>query len=78
MRKRFNVLAVAVVLAIASFAYARYRYSNSHTIDLGEAKITITTNNLFGDWVRDELVFAVIIPVALLAAGATFALTRKT
>ena len=77
MRKRFNVMAVAIVLAIGSFAYARYRYTDRHTVDVANAKITFTSNDLFGDWVKDELVFAIIVPVALIAAGVGLAAKMK-
>ena len=76
MRKRFNVIAIAVVLAIGSFAFARYRYSNRHSVEIADTKITFTSHDLFGDWMKDEVVLAIIIPVALIAAGVVLAVKR--
>jgi len=84
MRKRFNFLAVAIVLAILSFAYARYDYANKHSATLtnpfnkSESK-TITDpfmdKSFFGDWMKDEVPFAIVVPVVVLAVG--FALAVK-
>ena len=78
MRKRVNVIAVAIVLAIASFAFARYRYVDRNTATVGGEKITnpLADKSLFGDWVKDELVFAVIVPAALVAGGVALALKK--
>jgi hypothetical protein len=87
MRKRFNILAVAVVLAIISFAYARYDYSNKNSATLtnpfnsGEkAKLTnpFMNQDLFGDWMthKDAVVFAIIVPVALIAGGVALAVRK--
>jgi hypothetical protein len=77
MRKRFNVIAVAIVLAIGSFAYARYRYIDRHSVDVANTKITFAGQDLFGDWMKDELIFAIVVPVAVIAAGCGLALKRK-
>jgi hypothetical protein len=77
MRKRFNVIAIAVVLAICSFAFARYRYTDRHSVDVANTKITFASHDLFGDWMKDELVFAIIVPVALIAASVVLAVKRK-
>ncbi len=75
MRKRFNVLAVAIVLAIISFAYARYDYSNKHSVTIGNTTLSATRHDLFGNWVKDEVPFAIVVPVVVLAVG--FALAVK-
>jgi hypothetical protein len=85
MRKRFNILAVAVVLAILSFAYARYEYANKNSTTLtnpfGKHESTTVSNpfmdkSFFGDWMKDEKVFAIIVPVALIAAGVVLAVRK--
>ena len=38
MRSRINIIAVAIVLAIISFAYARYDYSNRHSVAIGNTR----------------------------------------
>jgi hypothetical protein len=75
MRKRFNFLAVGIALAILSFAYARYDYANKHSVTIGNTTLSVTGHDLFGDWVKDEVVFAIVVPVGLLAIG--FALAVK-
>jgi hypothetical protein len=85
MRKRFNVLAVAIVLAILSFAYARYDYSNKNSATLsnpfGKHESTTVSNPfmdkaLFGDWMKDEMLFAIIAPVGLIAIGLVLAVKK--
>jgi hypothetical protein len=84
MRKRFNIVTVAIVLAIGSFAFARYRYvdKNSATVSSPFNGDSITLKNplrdksLFGDWMKDELVFAIIVPIALIAAGVVLAVRK--
>lgn len=85
MRKRFNILAVAVVLAILSFAYARYDYSNKHSATLTNpfnksesTTLTLMDKSLFGDWMthKDAVVFAIIVPVALIAGGVVLAVRK--
>jgi hypothetical protein len=87
MRKRFNVIAVAVVLAIGSFAFARYRYADRNTATLTnpfnksestQVSNPLMTHDLFGDWMKDEVVFAIIVPVALIAAGVVLAAKRRS
>ena len=79
MRKRINILAVAIVLAIGSFAFARYRYADRNTATIGNERITnpFRDKSLFGDWMKDEMVFAIIVPVALIAAGVGLAAKMK-
>jgi len=76
MRKRFNILAVAIVLAILSFAYARYDYSNKHSVTIAHTTLSATGHDLFGDWVKDEPAFAIAIPVALIAVGVVLAVKK--
>jgi len=85
MRKRFNFLAVGIVLAILSFAYARYDYANKNSTTLtnpfGKHESTTVTNpfmdkSLFGDWMKDEMVFAIILPVAFIAGGVVLAIRK--
>lgn len=85
MRGRFNRLAIAVVLAILSFALARYRYVSRHSATLTNpfnasesARVSnpFMDKDLFGDWMKDELVFAVILPAGLLAAGVVWAVRK--
>jgi hypothetical protein len=87
MRKRFNVISIAVVLAIGSFAFARYRYSSRNTATLTnpfnksestEVSNPLMNRDLFGDWMKDEVVFAIIVPVALIAAGVVLAVRRRS
>ena len=78
MRSRINIIAVAFVLAILSFAYARYDYTDKHSVKLGGTTIQ-ATGDLFGDWMKekDSVVFAIVIPAALIVAGLGFALGKK-
>jgi len=84
MRKRINVLAVAIVLAIISFAYARYDYANKNSATVsnpfGKHESATVSNpfmdkSFFGDWMKDEAMFAIVVPVGVLAIG--FALAVK-
>ncbi len=84
MRKRINVLAVAIVLAIISFAYARYDYANKNSATVsnpfGKHESATVSNpfmdkSFFGDWMKDEVMFAIVVPVGVLAIG--FALAVK-
>ena len=78
MRSRINIIAVAIVLAILSFAYARYDYTDKHSVKLGSTTIGVT-GDLFGDWMKekDSVVFAIVIPCALIVAALGFALGKK-
>ncbi|HUK82091.1 MAG TPA: hypothetical protein VLZ12_05600 [Verrucomicrobiae bacterium] len=76
--KKPGVIVVAVLLAVGSFAFARYRYMDRNTAHVGSQAVTnpLADKSLFGDWVKDEWPFAIAIPVAVLAAGFVLA-TRK-
>jgi hypothetical protein len=78
MRGRFNILAIVVALAIGSFAFARYRYVNRNTATVAGQSFTnpLAGNSLFGDWMKDEVVFAIIVPVALIAGGVVLAVRK--
>jgi len=76
MRNRANVLVVAVALAILSFAYARYDYTSKRSVTIGSTTLTATGHDLFGNWVKDEMAFAVIVPVALIAIGVGVAMRK--
>ena len=76
MRKRFNIIAVAIVLAILSFAYARYDYSNKHSVTIVDTKFGVTSHELFGNWMKDEMLCAIILPVALIAGGVVLAVRK--
>jgi len=76
MRKRFNVLSVAIVLAILSFAYARYDYTNKRSVTVANTTFSAAGHDLFGNWVKDEPVFAIAIPVGLLAVGLVLAIKK--
>jgi hypothetical protein len=85
MRKRINIIAVAIVLAIFSFAYARYDYSTKNSTTLsnpfGNHESTTVSNpfmdkSLFGDWMKDEVVFAIVVPVGVLAIGFVLAIKK--
>ncbi len=81
MKKRFPLFVVFLVLAAASFGYARYHYLQRNTVAIGiGSKTTRLTNpladdKLFGNWVKQEWPFAIAIPSALLAVG--FVLAAK-
>ena len=86
MRSRINIIAVAIILAIVSFVYARYDYVNKNSATLtnpfGSHESTtiaspIMDKSLFGDWMKKEMTFAIIVPIALIAVGCGIALGKK-
>ena len=86
MRSRINIIAVAIVLAILSFCYARYDYSNKNSATLsnpfGNHESTVVSNpfmdkSFFGDWVKHEMAFAIIVPIAFIAVGLGVAIGKK-
>ena len=85
MRSRMNIIAVAIVLAILSFAYGRYHYTtrNSTTLSnpFGNHESTTVSNpfmdkSLFGNWMKDEWVFTIALPVGLLVGGFVLAVRK--
>ena len=86
MRSRINIILTAVVLAILSFCYARYDYTNNHSATLtnpfGSHESTTVTDpfmdkSLFGDWMKKEVLFSMVVPGALIAVGLGIAIGRK-
>jgi len=85
MRKRFNFLAVGIALAIISFAYARYDYANKNRATVsnpfGKHESATISNpfmdkSFFGDWMKDEVLFAIVLPVAFIAGGVVLAVRK--
>lgn len=83
--KRIIPVAFNLVLAMTSFAYARHRYVQRNSalltnpFNAGEsARVSnpFMERELIGDWVKDEWLFAIALPAALLAAGAALALKK--
>lgn len=68
------ILVVAVVLAIGSFLFARHRYVQRNTTSLGGVvTIHAADQDLFGDWVKKEPVFGIVVPIGLIVAGVVLA-----
>ena len=82
MIRMMGALGVAVLLAVGSFAYARHQYMSkqSATFKVGGDATTITNpfadKKLFGDWMKDEWVFAIAVPSALVAGGLVLAFKK--
>jgi hypothetical protein len=82
---KLAVLVVAIVLAAGSFLYGRHRYMQKNSVVLTNPfnasetqRITNPTAdpNLFGDWIKSEMAFAVVIPLVLLGFGVAFAVKK--
>ena len=85
MMKRFLPFLVCLLVAAGSFAYGRHHYVQNHSVTLmnpfnhrERANVTspLADTKLFGDWVQEEWLFALVLPAALLAVGATLALKQ--
>ena len=85
MRKRINIMIIALVLATGSFGFAHHRYASRNSATLTNpfnasehTRVTnpLMSNNLFGDWIKEEVVFAIIVPVALIAGGVALAVKK--
>ena len=78
MRKRIVIIGIAVALAIGSFVFARYRYMDRNSTMIGDAtlKNPFRDKNIFGDWMKDQMVFAIVLPVAFVAGGLVWALKK--
>ena len=83
--KRFFPFVLCLVLATGSFAYGRHHYIQKNTVTLtnpfNKHESTALTSPLadtkvFGDWVKEEWLFALVFPAALLAAGAALSLKK--
>ena len=77
---------ICLVLAVGSFAYGRQHYLRQHSVTLmnpldSHASLTVTNplanHKIFGTWVKEEPVFALILPVTLLAVGLALSLKKK-
>lgn len=83
--KSLAIFLTCLALALASFVFARHHYVQTHSITFTnpirtsqKARLTdpLMDPNLFGDWVKDEWVFAIAVP-ALLILGGLYGSTRK-
>jgi hypothetical protein len=83
--KSFAIFLVCLLLAFASFGFARHHYVQTHTVTVTnplrtsqKARLTdpLIDQNLFGNWVKDEWVFAIAVP-AVLILGGLYAATRQ-
>jgi len=76
--KRPGVLVIAVLLAVGSFAFARYRYMDRNTAHVGSQSVTnpLADKSLFGDWVKDEWPFTIALPVAFLVGGVVLTMRK--
>jgi len=78
--KHFLAFLVCLILAFASFGFARYHYLQIHsftatspfqkagTVDMSNP---FFSQELVGRWVKDEWVFALAIPLVLIGGGLT-------
>jgi hypothetical protein len=78
-------LILGLVLAAGSFAYGRHHYVNKNSVSLTnpfnkKQTTTVTSpvvdNKLFGDWMKNEWLFAIAIPAALIAGGVALTLKK--
>ena len=79
---KLTPLLLGIVLAMGSFLYGRHHYlsKNTATFTIGRNTGSVTNpladKKIFGDWMKDEWLFAIALPAALLAGGAVFALKK--
>lgn len=82
---KLTPLILGLVLAAGSFAYGRHHYVSKNSLSLTNPfnkKQTATVpspvldDQLFGNWVKDEWVFAIALPAALLAGGVALTLKK--
>jgi len=83
--KSFLIFGACVILALASFGFARYHYVAAHSATVSNPfkssqKVRMTDpfidQDLVGNWVKDEWVFAIAVPVVLIVGGLALS-TRK-
>ena len=83
--KQFLPLLMCFLIAAGSFAYGRHHYIQQNSVTLtnpfnSRERTHVTSpladNQLFGEWVKTEWLFALVIPAALLAAGAAVSLKK--
>jgi hypothetical protein len=77
--------AICILLALISFAGARYHYVDKHSVTihnpLDKSQSSTVGSHFFdkdivGDWVKGEWIFAIAVPAVLLGAGVVLS-TRK-
>ena len=82
---RFLPYLICLLLAVGSFSYGRQHYIRQHSVTLmnpldSHASLTVTSplanRKIFGAWVKEERLFALVLPVALLAVGLTLSLKK--
>ena len=78
--KSFLAFVVCIILALASFGFARHHYLQIHSLSGTDrfsrsAAVNMSdpffSADLVGSWVKDEWVFALAIPIVLIAGGLT-------
>lgn len=74
-------LIIAILLAGASFGFARYQYESKNSASITVGGKTLTGKNpmlkdYVSDWVKDEWIFAIAVPAALLAGGVVLTLKK--
>jgi hypothetical protein len=62
--KAFVIFIVYLTLAFASFGYARHHYIEKHS-----PTSALVDSSLFGDWVKQEWVFAIVVPGIMIVAA---------
>ncbi len=69
-------LVVAILLAAASFWFGRQQYISKRSATFvnpfnnrDKASVKFVNPPIFGDWVKEEWIFAIAIPAGLLAGG---------
>jgi hypothetical protein len=76
--KSFLIFFACMILAFASFGFARYHYVEVHSttasnLDGSSQKVRMTglfiSQDLIGSWVKDEWVFALAVPAVLIVGG---------
>lgn len=66
------IFIVYLTLAFASFGYARHHYVEKHSLVNPFNKsqsVALVDKSLFGDWVKEEWVLAIVLPAVLIVAG---------
>jgi hypothetical protein len=80
--KSFLAFLVCIILALASFGFARNHYLQIHNPSVTspfKKSATVNMSNPFfsedlvGSWVKEEWVFALAIPAVLIASGLALA-----
>lgn len=83
--KGFTKFLLCVALAFGSFFYARQHYLGVHSVTVtnpfkrsqtSTVSSPLVDRSLFGDWIKDEWVFALAVPAVLIAGGLVLS-TRK-